>query len=326
MKKFAVFLLCLFSSLYAERGIVVACNDKYAADLLPSLAYLRKELRCTLPIEVWHAGNELSERIQKKMSLYEPIVFKDIEKALGDFDNNYRGFQIKPYMMLASAFDEMILMDADVYFYQDPSALFENRSYQETGAYFFRDLRYWQFPKTHTKEQYHKRREFFRSLIAKPSAYFPQEWSHFWLDDIKFSPEHPLLEAFQESGCLAFNKAKHSAGLQMIVRLNRERAITYKYIYGDKETFWLGLEVAREPYTINRDFPLSLHCLKRAVHVVQVYEDELFYQQKSPIPVDRSAFFNEDLGRSKYERNGDRLITDQEMQKIMSVYSYYKSF
>ena len=40
-------------------------------------------------------------------------------------------------------------------------------------------------------------------------------------------------------------------GIGFIYQLNYDHKNTYKYIFGDKETFWLGILMANETYYFN---------------------------------------------------------------------------
>ena len=45
-----------------------------------------------------------------------------------------QGFQIKPFALVESMFEEVMLVDADVLFFQQPEKLWNNASYQATGT------------------------------------------------------------------------------------------------------------------------------------------------------------------------------------------------
>ena len=49
------------------------------------------------------------------------------------------GWAAKPFAILTSSFREVIFIDADSLFFKNPEVLFDNPSYQETGALFFKD-------------------------------------------------------------------------------------------------------------------------------------------------------------------------------------------
>jgi hypothetical protein len=57
---------------------------------------------------------------------------------------------------------------------------------------------------------------------------------------------------WQESGVVVIDKRRRLLGLLAACRLNDgpERKEIHAWTHGDKETFWLGFEIAEEPYNI----------------------------------------------------------------------------
>ena len=50
-----------------------------------------------------------------------------------------RGYQIKPFSILLSSFEEVLFLDADDYPVRDPSIIFDVPAYKKTGALFWPD-------------------------------------------------------------------------------------------------------------------------------------------------------------------------------------------
>lgn len=324
------FFLCI-TALPAERGIVVACSDKYAGYLIPSLAYLRWELGCTLPVEVWYAGDELSRENRERLGAFGPIAFRDMVAVRGPPAKQYWGYHIKPLIVEATQFDEVILMDADIYFYQDPKVLFEDPHYRETGAYFFRDQPYWQLPSDPKLayhgggiEYYRGRKKFLLTLVAQPSSSMPPDWRHYWESE-EPTWERPYSSEHQESGCVVLDKKRHQKGLAEIVNLNLNHKETYRYVLGDKETYWLGLEIAKEPYYVNPSHPYLLRGKSKHLHLIKNYKvnlvhfvgDRLFFQQKQPIQIGTDPCF---VGATT------RDATEAEKEKLKMAYFYKEMF
>lgn len=322
------FLLYITTKVFAQEGIVVAACDKYMNYLLPSIAHLRENLKCTLPIEVWHSGNEISAISMQRLANLGNITFRDIAKELNVHPTKYQGWHIKPWIIYLSSFDEVILMDADAYFYEDPSILFFQPGYIQTGAFFFRDRGIWHFPnkfpdenltKSHSLEAYIKRRDYIRSLIPAHSTSLPSDWEFFWKEELP-TAETPFLANYQESGCLAIDKKRHLNGLEKIIQLNEAHDITYQYVYGDKETYWMGFEIAKEPYYVNtmracelrgsRD-DLSIYM----VHFLDAYG--LFFSQKHPVFVEDSAYFRDHYHNRDYFH---KAVSQEERDKIHAAY------
>jgi alpha 1,3-mannosyltransferase len=100
-----------------------------------------------LPIQVAYAGDEdlsLSNR-QTLAGLVEDIEFLDVLSVLDNRSMQLdRSWAIKPFAVLASKYEQVILLDADVVFLQPPESLLSHTGYQETGTLFFHDRLLWQ--------------------------------------------------------------------------------------------------------------------------------------------------------------------------------------
>jgi hypothetical protein len=61
----------------------------------------------------------------------------------------------------------------------------------------------------------------------------------------------------QESGVVLINKKASLPGLLAACTLNVDkiRNLAYNFVYGDKETFWLGFEMVGQSYRFNGFFP-----------------------------------------------------------------------
>jgi hypothetical protein len=310
-----VFFCSIIFSLFSERGIVVALNDRYVRNFfLASLIHLRVNLQCKLPLEIWHSGDELSDSMKKQLGKHSNITFRDIAEELHVDPTLYRGWHIKPQIIALSRFDEVILMDADLFFFADPELLFSESGYQRTGAFFFCDFPHL-FPISNseifTLERYLDRRSFIQSLINFPSMSVPKDVHEFWSQDIP-SFSHPFIGDLQDSGCVVMDKKRHSESLQYIIALNTNRAETYRHIHGDKETFWLGCEMAQVPYHMNEQRPHSLRAGKQFVPIVQFLNDKLFYQQKKPEYSKEKMTF--------YYNGSKKALSAQEKESIRQAY------
>lgn len=310
--RWALLIAMLFcGELFAERGIVVALNDRFAQEFfLVSLSSLREERGCQLPIEIWHSGDELSRKMKRALKKFSGVSFRDIAKVLRVPKKRYRGWQIKPWIIQLSRFDEVILMDADLFFFENPEVLFSHPGYQKTGAFFFADLshKFPSFGEVFTLEKYLDRRKFIRSLVSAPSACVLEDMATIWSEEVP-TMQNPFVGDLQESGCVVMDKRRHQKSLAAIIQLNEDRKETYRHVHGDKETFWLGCEMTKTPYYMNPQRPCSLESGTQKVYVVQFLEGRLFYQQKFPIPLEKKAFFvnGEGLRRPLSEKEREQL-------------------
>jgi hypothetical protein len=261
-----------------NRGIVIACPQKYEEICLNNIIQLRSKLRCFLPIEIWEVGQEITEETRKKMRLNN-VIFKNVNDYCTNSDH-WKGFQIKAFAIYYSSFVESILVDADVTFYKNPEIIFSDKNYIRTGTYFFKDLEKWKFynlsydndDKFSSLDFFNKRKSFVQKLLPNKSEIFPKEFLYLYdknhpIDDVK--------EALQESGVVYLNKEMHKNSLYYILKLNDDHDETYKYFWGDKETFWLGCVMANKEYYFNDlsgffDYDFLTHS----------YNGENFWRQK----------------------------------------------
>lgn len=271
-----------------SKGIVIAIPKKYEQICLQNVLKI-KDMGCNLPIELWEIGKEISTTYRAKFLEIEHVVFKNVEDYTST-PNHWKGFQVKAFALYHSSFSEAILCDADVMFHQNPIKLFENKNYLETGTYFFKDLDKWKFSNlTNKLEQlkqklfykkfknlafFNKRKSWIKSILPNKTSLFPKEWEYIY--DNK-TPETPVKEALQESGVVAFDKHKRKNSLEYIFKLNKNHTETYQYIWGDKETFWLGCVMANEAFYFNDSFG---YICKQTGHLTHNYNGEKFFSQK----------------------------------------------
>ena len=92
------------------------------------------------------------------------------------------GWAAKPYAMLLSSFREVIFIDADSFFLQNPEIMFEEPSYKETGALFFRDRLI--LPES--------KKRFLQQLLPKPIPKLAKQ-SRFWTGESGHQQESGVL-------------------------------------------------------------------------------------------------------------------------------------
>ncbi|KAG4087572.1 hypothetical protein H8356DRAFT_1728669 [Neocallimastix lanati (nom. inval.)] len=218
------------------KGIVVCTGDKHFKFARSTIDTFRNVLKTKLPIEVFYYGeNDLSKVNRNILTSYDEVYVTDISKYFDNKVIDISGWAIKPFAILASRFEEVILIDADVVYLRDPIELFEDEGYIEKGTLFFRD----------------------RTLY--PGSHPGSIWLKSWM--INPLPETKALRFWNEitahemeSSTVVMNKTKNILGLLATCKLNEKRIredVVYKYVYGDKETFWMGFDIARQHYNMN---------------------------------------------------------------------------
>ncbi|KAL3459776.1 putative alpha-1,3-mannosyltransferase [Aspergillus heterothallicus] len=215
------------------KGIVFTAGDKQAPFLLTSIPTLR-QLGCHLPIEVMYLGDrDLSQSVREELEALPGVTTRDLRQMVNDQGWKLAGWAGKPFAILFASFREVIFIDADSLFFQNPELLFVDEDYLQTGALFFKDRII--LPEL--------KRKFLQDVLPKPLSSKVLE-SRFWTGDSGH---------MQESGVVVVDKWRHFIPLLLVTRMNgpdrdgnkAENIVgVYDLVYGDKETFWLGWELA----------------------------------------------------------------------------------
>jgi hypothetical protein len=224
----------------------VCVPERYAALAWGMLASLRRS--CDLPVEVHHAGDELDEASKDRLREHD-VSFVDTATVLDLPAEDLRGYQLKPHAVAASRFAEVLLVDADVLFFDRPELAFD---LNDTGVFLFRDRgfedRGLKVPK--------------RGMLGLRRA-FP---------DLDLPPLHRRHHA--EAGLVAWDKNR--VPTRALLFLNGPaRAQLYRWFFGDKETYWIaaqlegeratfsplrpGALIGRDPATGTERWPQMLH-------------------------------------------------------------------
>ncbi|KAF9579147.1 hypothetical protein BGW38_004723 [Lunasporangiospora selenospora] len=247
------------------RGIVICAGNNQFEFAVTAIQAIRARLKSTLPIQVFHMGDgDLSPDRQKYFrEMTTDIEVIDVTQTL---DNGYMklgGWAIKPFAMLASSFEEVMFVDADVYFLQDPEVLFDDPGYKATGALFFYDRTL--FP------GWKDGANWLRSVTPMLSTFPPLSRM------FRYLSAHE-----QESGVVVINKKTRLLGMLAVCKMNSkwERDhVSYKVFHGDKETFWTGFEMIQEPYAFMRSYGGVIGELRegndKSVCGAQMHQDHL---------------------------------------------------
>ncbi|ORX83018.1 hypothetical protein BCR32DRAFT_326571 [Anaeromyces robustus] len=217
------------------KGIVMCVGNYHFRFARSAIDTLRYVVKTELPIEIFYNGeDDLSEEKRDILSKFPNIYLTDISTYFDNDVINLGGWAIKPFSILASRFEEVILMDADAVYIHDPAILFEDEGYIEKGTVFFRDRTL--FSGSHPGSKWLKSWMVDPLPETKELRYWKEETSH-----------------EMESSTVVINKPKTILGLLTVCKLNEQKVrddVVYKYVHGDKETFWIGFDMARQPYNM----------------------------------------------------------------------------
>lgn len=242
-----------------SQGIVIPVGKnqfRFAAHLISSL---RDILHSKMPVQVAYAGDQdLPQTFREALvSLGSDIEMLDITTIFDESMIQVAGsWAIKPFAMLSSKFSETILLDADTVLLQDPSVVFSYPGYKKTGTFMFHDRLLWQhaFGERHKwweKEiQISMGTKINQSKSAKPANTLSITKSKVYMED--YAEE-------QDSGMVVMDKSRLTivTALLHICWQNTpfvRRDFTYKYTYGDKESWWFGLELCGVEHTFEENY------------------------------------------------------------------------
>ncbi|KAG6360987.1 hypothetical protein INS49_009206 [Diaporthe citri] len=221
------------------RGIVIPTGNKTFRFACHLIVGLRRVFKTTLPIQVVYAGNtDLPEEKRDALESLATFRTESGEVEHGDdsfldatevFDDAtlklaYGGWAIKAFAALASKFTEVILLDADAVFFQDPISLLQQKDYQKHGALFFHDRLLWQYD---FKERH--------------------QWWH----------SQVIHEGLGRVVVVDKSRLDVVLGLLHVAWQNTKdvrEETTYKMTYGDKEAWWFGFELANATYAFEKHY------------------------------------------------------------------------
>jgi len=293
------------------RGIVLLSRPKEFGATQKILDNLRHVLRTNLPVHVFYFGkNGLSEKNIEILRQYNLVTFSDLSYYF-DWSLNINGFGMKPFSLLASPFEETILLDQGVVFLQDPEELFGHEGYRRTGSLFLRA--------TTVKVT--------REEGGEKSGI---QWLKSWLTDPL--PETKGLRYYQgrtsqemDSSTIVLHKTKTIQGLLATCTLNGfriRRKILENSMEGIHESFWIGFDMARQPYSFDPSRPTIIGEMRMKMdseggilcgYQGHVINNKLFYYWDNPSPKVEIQENKEDINNYYFNHNDN--IIDQKIHK-----------
>jgi hypothetical protein len=213
-------------------GIVQCVGNHYAKYTFFFVRHLRA-LNCTLDVELFFAGeSDLSPHNQELLRSLPGVTLRDLTAEFDQRHVRLAAWALKPFSILASRFRHVILVDSDVVFFQPPEIMLEDPVYVEYGTLFFKDRS--------IMGNDPSLKQWLVSILRSPSPYLMS--TRMW---------HLRTLHEMESGVVVFDKHRNLLPLLSVAKLNSgilRDAVIYERLYGDKDTFWLGFELVRQPY------------------------------------------------------------------------------
>lgn len=272
------------------RGLVLPLFDDIAHLGLSVILELRA-LGMDMPIEIPHCG-DFKPEFQLMIQSRDPLVrvYDVCEKALAATNilgperklfcgnrrqcyKRFRGFSIKIISVVFSEFQELMLVDADTLFFQNPMKLWDLDSYKQTGTLFFHDRissdtdylaeRVPNSPEDKPISYMHAYLSNFDVAPYQPLANIPRERAAkqsethvklpFEASEFLLSSHSWNLRAGHEmdSSLLLWNKVKQPRATAILASFLAMNGIPIPPSYGDKELFFIACELAETQYTFS---------------------------------------------------------------------------
>lgn len=207
-----------------ERGIVFVIYEKLLLGAYVSVRSLRA-LGCTLPIEMWYRASEtdVDHKLIKIMVAEYGVFLREM------VDPRATHFYTKLHAIFYSAFDSVLLLDADNFAVRDPTYLFELPEFVNNGAIFWPD--FWR--PSNTIFNIHR-----DSFV----------WPVFGLE---------FVDTFeQESGQILINRRKHQDALNVLMYYGFSMPRVpedLRLVWGDKDLFrFAWMKAQADFYMISR--------------------------------------------------------------------------
>jgi hypothetical protein len=174
------------------------------------------------------SASELGERPRNLLQPYSVECVDAAELRQHHPVRQLGGWELKPYAILHSRFDQVLYLDADNVPVRDPSYLFESEPFARLGAVFWPD--------------------------AERLGPDDPVWTICGVD-YRDEPEF-------ETGQIVVDKRRCRDALQLTVHLNAHSDFYYRYVHGDKETFHMAWRMLGRHYAM---VPTPLHALPFAM-------------------------------------------------------------
>jgi hypothetical protein len=212
-------------STFSGFGIVIcAGGPAYFTNAYVLVHVLRRHLNCTLPIEVWHIG-------RREMSSRMALLLEDLDVSVVDATSEMNargasfvdGWQLKSFALMWCRFQQALLLDADQVPTRDPAPIAEWPEFQQKGAVLWPDV---------------------SDLLAGNEI-----WEACGLP--------PRRMTSVESGQILIDKSRKWGALQIAFHLNERARYYYSMLYGDKDTFLLGMLLTNSPFALVPHRPMT---------------------------------------------------------------------
>ncbi len=199
---------------FEGQGIVIAAGGPFVPSAYIGVRLLRK-LGTTLPIEIWHAGeDEIPGWARRAFEPWDVTLHDVMPFCPGRPQSELRGWPIKPAALMNSHLSEILFLDADCFPLQNPQFILDSPEYRQYGSMFWPDNKHYKMIKEGTIWD-----------LTKLS----------YQGDVEF-----------ETGIMAIDKVRCWRELCLAQWMNAHSSFWYNHVMGDKDTFYLAWRKFRD--------------------------------------------------------------------------------
>jgi len=261
------------------RGVVMAVAKRFVHFAKLCVLSLRRS-GCQLPVVMYFARGELSQGDMASLLSLSNVRLVNLSDSFAD--ELVQSYAAKVFAVVLSPFRETILADADAFFLHSPDHLWESHhALRKTGILLFKDMI--------RRNDLTRRRDWLLSVVGSPS------------DSMKHSFLYRgISQNDVESGVVFINKAICSSEILVIAAMNDAswRKEFWNIFHGEKETFMMGMEFCKSPFTFTQygvGLVGSLRSNKRICGFQVAHAD--------PMEKSRLLWWNRGLSKYKYHGN-----------------------
>lgn len=226
------------------RGIVIPGGGiKYFPSMWVGINRIR-QVGCNLPIEVWYLGEVEMDLSMQRLLAPLGVTFRDAMELRKKHPMRIlNGWELKPYAIVHSAFNEVMFIDADCAPVKNPEFLFDAPMYLKTGAIFWPDYPHWLLK--------HEPYDVFGAPRPKNIKVPGDDYQLF---GVPIDPSQEW-DIPVESGQMVIDKSKCWEPLNLAMFFCAHSDFYFRFVHGDKETFHLAWRRLGVPYSMPQRWP-----------------------------------------------------------------------
>jgi hypothetical protein len=247
-----------------DRGISMCVGSRMIRDARGVLDQIRNIHNSTVPVSIIHCRELTLEDSTFIHADFANVQFIDIcqhgtrfGKHHSDMRKRLRSWFCKAAAVILSPFDEVMVMDLDTIWIENPDTVFEYPRYRRTGALYMRDRMTYDRPGRGFQRDIVNFIQTINVNLTLSEEYAKKKVSKdginlFWRAFL--DPDLPTYNSFQDSSMFIIQKSKHPRLLAVFEEILPHFGLGW----GDKEMYWIASIIAEESYSFE-PFLFSLY-------------------------------------------------------------------